>query len=131
MLPAAILCAVVLVQRWQVAAHGLTPWMGAGFSMFTSLDGAYSRHLRCTALDASGHELGTWQRTAALSVLTRPAGSALEHAAAELAARRCDAPPELALQTAAVRVEVWSSGFEPESATVRAYPVAGLTRELP
>lgn len=133
LLPAAVLCAVVLVQRCLVYRHGLTPWMGAGFSMFTSIDDPFARHVRCTALAEDGRELAV--TVPALegdpsAIVNLPTSARLAPLARELAVRRCDAAPDVAALATRVRVEVWSLRFGREAAAVTPWRVAGVTADV-
>jgi hypothetical protein len=46
LLPAALLVAVACHQLWRVRADGMSPWLGGGFGMFSTLDSWSQRHLR-------------------------------------------------------------------------------------
>lgn len=46
LIPIALLLVVFAVQRIHIHTQGLTPWMGGGFSMFTTVDMPHARHLR-------------------------------------------------------------------------------------
>ena len=133
-IPAALLCSVVLVQRVHVYGRSLTPWMGAGFSMFSTTDDPFARHLRCFALDAGGAEV--FRSAPPVSGLPRemlhlPTESRLAPVAAAAAESRCDAPPEIAPEVRRVRVEVWSLDFRAADSTVIPRLVAGVEREVP
>lgn len=108
--------------------------MGAGFSMFTTTDDPFARHLRCTALAADGSELfrsARPTRTLSAAMLHLPTPSRLAPIAAELAGTRCDAPPDIAREVRRVRVDVWSLDFRAADATVLPRLVAGVERDVP
>jgi hypothetical protein len=44
--PVLLLVAVACHQLWRVHADGMSPWLGGGFGMFSTLDGWSHRHLR-------------------------------------------------------------------------------------
>lgn len=131
-IPAALLCSVVLVQRANVYGRGLTPWMGAGFSMFTTTDDPFSRHLRCLALDADGNEIFRSAmdpaRTPSEALFFPTPGRVSP--LADVPAPLCGAPPEIAGRVARVRLETWTLEFTRDTSTVEPRLVTSFEREV-
>lgn len=124
--PAAILVAVVLVQRVEMTRSALLPWMGAGFAMFTTSDDAFSRHVRCVASDRDGRTLHVSVAAPYAvpdAVRFRPVPDHVRPIALDLAWRRCDAPPELQESVHEACVGVWSHQLDRATATLRPRPL--------
>ena len=54
LIPALLLFVVALHQTYLVHAHGLSPWKGGGFGMFSTTDTSQERHLRVTVSGPAG-----------------------------------------------------------------------------
>ena len=108
-----MLCGVALHQVYLSRVHGLSPWTGGGFGMFSTTDVGPQRRLRVYLVAEDGpRELGVpvpledrAERAAAL-----PTPDRLGEFGRQVALDRGGAVPSLS----AVRVELWRTRFDPD-----------------
>jgi hypothetical protein len=107
----------VVNHLWQVHRNALSPWLGAGFGMFSTTDVDSARQVYLTAVLADGAEtevaLGepfrdTWHRARAL-----PSDAWLSRLA-EATFRALEETPELEFPAPPVslRIEVWRLSYQ-------------------
>jgi hypothetical protein len=118
--PAGILALVAVAQRALLLTTALTPWMGGGFSMFTTVDGINARHLR-VFVATTGSDIAISAPVVPDSLLNFPTTSALD----DIARKTLAGDPALTH----VRAEVWSFRFDRANGKAIAFPVrAGEAR---
>ena len=114
LVPAALLAIVALTQRTLLLTTALTPWMGGGFSMFTTVDGINARHLRCFVTTSAG-EIAIAAPDVPDEVLNFPTKAPLAEVARGILAGRAGATR--------ARAEVWSFRFDRDRGVAIAFPV--------
>lgn len=110
-LPAALLAAVGLHQVYAVHAHGMTPWKGGGFGMFSSTDVGPARRLRVSLLrDRSSVEVEVPETLGLVAERARtlPTSENLQALGREMVL----ALPDSAGVYHALRVEFWRIRFD-------------------
>ena len=118
LVPAAILAIVALTQRALLLTTALTPWMGGGFSMFTTVDGINARHLRCFVTTSAG-EIAIAAPNISDDILDFPTTAPLRQVARGILVARPAATR--------ARAEVWSFRFDRDRGVAIAFP--GLSAE--
>ena len=86
----AALVAVALTQFYLAHAHGLTPWKGGGFGMFSTVDSPSARFLRCYISLPEGEvpaPIPSGNDRAILRLRAMPSNHALREAAKDIARR--------------------------------------------
>jgi len=135
-LPIALLLAGVANHLWQVHRHQLSPWLGAGFGMFSTTDVDSARQVYLTALLEDGSEMevalgepfrDAWQRARALPTdawLERLAGSTF---------RALEETPELEFPEPplSLRIEVWRLSYQEDTLRPSASVLASRTFAFP
>jgi len=109
-----MLCAIALAQRALLLTTPLTPWMGGGFSMFTTVDGINARHLRCF-VSTTGADVAIAAPVVPESLLNFPTEAALHEVAAKILVDRPTATR--------ARAEVWTFRFDRDRGVAIADPV--------
>ena len=114
----ALLLALALNQLRLVRAEHLSPWLGGGFGMFSTLDQGSNRRIRAFALYGPYErefrptvELGDVERRARV----HPTEGNLDRLALALLDGGALPPP----LPAALRIEVWRASFDPETLAPR------------
>jgi len=125
LLPVLLLVAVALQQVALVHMRDLSAWSGGGFGMFSTTDAGAARHLH--AFQVRPGVVREVEPTKSLehlvrSTLTLPTDENLEKLAQALA----DVPSPDHGPPSAVRLQVWSAHFEPETLA----PASRLLRGL-
>lgn len=107
-----LLLALALNQLRLVHSEALSPWLGGGFGMFSTLDGGSNRSLRAFALDGPYEreirphvELGDVERRARV----HPTPANLDRLALALLDAGAVPPP----LPGALRIQLWRASFEP------------------
>ena len=104
--PVILLLGMVAMHGWLVHEHHLSPWLGAGFGMFSSYDGPSNRTLQVYAHGGGLEwpvEIPDGPQTLAYRVAAMPSPGRLEAFALELIN-----DPDLGLQEIeGLRIEVW------------------------
>ena len=119
-----MLAALALVHLALVQRDALSPWLGGGFGMFSTVD---RRHLVAIATDVDGSE----------TVLDAPhwLEDGIERARALPSEGRlgalADAGSDAAPGCAVLRIEVWRSDFAPGSLAPTGTRLAGVERPCP
>ena len=119
-LPVLLLASGLGVHLWQVRAHQLSPWLGAGFGMFASTDVGSVRRVEVLAVLADGTRypvlLGSPYEDALRRARDLPSGRELERLAG-VAREALAAQPDIAFPETPrhLRVEVWRNRYEPGS----------------
>jgi hypothetical protein len=127
-LPALLLVLVALSQVCLAWGGGLlNPDKGGGFGMFSTVDRLNHRHFRAYLISSEGEKAldiprGHPLRPAIRRATSFPSEDHLREVAGQLLGRH---------PTAAIRVEVWKSSFDPASLQVRLAQVASLTVAQP
>ena len=135
-LPVVLLLAGVANHLWQVHRNQLSPWLGAGFGMFSTTDVDSARQVYLTAVLADGTEteveLGepfrdTWERARAL-----PTGTWLSRLA-ESTFQALDETPflEFSAPPRSLRIEVWRLSYQDETLQPSASLLAHRTFPFP
>ena len=135
-LPVALLLAGVTNHFWQARQHQISPWLGAGFGMFATTDMPSARSLHVIARLADGSErevaLGKAYQDTLKRARALPSEAWLERAA-ESAFQALAAAPEIEYPAApeALRIEVWRTSFEVDTARPVADLIASRTWPFP
>jgi hypothetical protein len=120
-LPAALLVAVAGWQAIRVQTHDQSPWIGAGFSMFSYVDASAYRPLVTVAAEDASIEIAIPDhlRKEAERLLSAPTDDRAARFARALASEA----------GRAVRVEIWRPVFDGETLVVDAVIIASGTGE--
>ena len=113
-LPVILLVVLALSQIYLVRTVSLSPWAGGGFGMFSTPDAPRSRTVRAYVLTPGVRrevEIPDYLSNAALRAAALPTDSRLTVLALEIAGVPTpeDTPPR------AVVIEVWTTGYDPET----------------
>lgn len=109
-----LLAALALSQIYLVRTVSLSPWAGGGFGMFSTPDAPRSRTVRAYVLTPGVRrevEIPGSLRDAALRAAALPTDSRLVALALEIA----EVPTPEDTQPRAVVIEVWRTGYDPET----------------
>jgi hypothetical protein len=119
-LPVALLAGGLAIHLWQVRAHQLSPWLGAGFGMFASTDVGSVRRVEIFAVLADGTRypvfLGSPHEDALRRARDLPSDRELGRLAA-VAREALAAQPDIEFPETPkhLRIEVWRNRYEPGS----------------
>ena len=105
---------------WLVHRYQLSPWLGGGFGMFSTMDVGSTRQVFVTAITPNGAEHPVTLREPLRGVMQRARGLPDRKQLATLAQATREALGDEGsgldvAELAALRIEVWRTRFEPET----------------
>lgn len=124
-LPVILLTALALSQIYLARTASLSPWSGGGFGMFSTPDAPRARTVRAYVLTPGVRReipVPKHLSTAALRAAAMPTDSRL----AALAYKIAEIETPEAASPRAVVIEVWKTGYDPETLT----PSPGIVKSL-
>ena len=127
--PAIVLACVALIQVYLVNAHGLSPWKGGGFGMFSTIDGTRNRLLRLYIVRGPEERRIEIPRGLEADVL-RARLLPTDRNLTAVAERFVEQSGDRIRGTDAVRVEIWRGAFDPERVSLKFERWRALTHDL-